>query len=371
MISTSIPNNITSQAIKDMFKTDSFTKQSTPSRKPQTAAIISYKYHIKQKVLLTLICMSLGVVFSIDLGENNWQSGINGGLLGLSVGFFILFAEFTLQKYPYALLVHTTQSLGLGMLIALMTSCLTYFILPSSSLLASAISLGCALTFPYLSYTLRREVGNHVETTNTSSGLSQISQSPKILDTSSIIDGRIFDLCHTGFFEGPLLIPRFVLGELQFIADSPQSWRRTRGKRGLEILNSLQNIPDVQIQIIEEEFSDIPEVDHKLIKLAKKQGAKLVTNDWNLAKVASLQEVQTLNVNQLAHQLKPPVLPGEVIRVFINKEGDLAGQGVAHLDDGTMIVVDQAREYIKETVDVVITKFMQTQSGRILFGSRV
>ena len=276
-------------------------------------------------------------------------------------------------KYPLTLVIGCSASGMIGLLLAGVFSLVISSIFPNFPYLISTLSFSGLILFPYVTVQIGlrivHEHGNQKVSVQPSDGPSRYTS--KVIDTSAIIDGRLLELCTTGFFEGPLLIPRFVLGELHFIADSPQSWKRARGKRGLDILDNLQNIPDVQIQIIEEEFSDIPEVDHKLIKLAKQQGAKLVTNDWNLAKVASLQGIQTLNVNQLSHQLKPPVLPGEVIRVLINKEGDLAGQGVAHLDDGTMVVVDQAREYIKETVDVVITKFMQTQSGRILFGSRL
>ncbi|MDI6632612.1 MAG: PIN domain-containing protein, partial [Thermoanaerobacteraceae bacterium] len=191
----------------------------------------------------------------------------------------------------------------------------------------------------------------------------------KILDTSAIIDGRIADLCASGFIEGTLLIPVFVLEELQHIADSNDILKRNRGRRGLDILNQIRKEAKVKVQVYENvaDLADNPEVDAKLIQLAKKMGAKIITTDFNLNKVAELQGVRVLNVNELANALRPIVLPGEEMVVQIIRDGKEAGQGVAYLDDGTMIVVDNGKRYIGHAVRVVVTSVLQTPAGRMIF----
>ncbi|MEW6324913.1 MAG: PIN domain-containing protein [Nitrospirota bacterium] len=189
----------------------------------------------------------------------------------------------------------------------------------------------------------------------------------KLLDTSVIIDGRIADLCETGFMEGSFILPQFILQELQHIADSSDSLKRARGRRGLDVLRRIQEMPGIVVSIVEEDFPQIREVDAKLVALAKKLTAKIVTNDLNLNKVASLQGVKVLNINELSNALRPVVLPGESLRVFVLKEGKEAGQGVAYLEDGTMVVVDDAKRLISKYVDVVVTSVLQTTAGRMIF----
>ncbi|HXB56759.1 MAG TPA: PIN domain-containing protein [Vicinamibacteria bacterium] len=189
----------------------------------------------------------------------------------------------------------------------------------------------------------------------------------KVLDTSVIIDGRIADICETGFLEGTLVVPQFVLRELQQVADSSDSLKRNRGRRGLDILQKVQKMSNVQVQIVETDFPEIREVDLKLIELARRMSGKIVTNDFNLNKVAQLRGVAVLNINELANSLKPVVLPGEVLRVFIIKEGKEAGQGVAYLDDGTMVVVDQAKKAMGRTIEVTVTSVLQTTPGKMIF----
>ena len=193
-------------------------------------------------------------------------------------------------------------------------------------------------------------------------------KSSKILDTSVIIDGRIADICDTGFMEGPLLLPQFVLRELQLVADSTDPQKRNRGRRGLDVMQRIQKTASVQVQIVEEDFPQIREVDLKLIELAKKIEGKILTNDFNLNKVAQLQHVPVLNINELANALKPVVLPGEIMRVFILKEGKEYNQGVAYLDDGTMVVVDNAKKMISKTIDISVTSVLQTTAGKMIFG---
>ncbi|MDQ0202770.1 PIN/TRAM domain-containing protein [Pectinatus haikarae] len=189
----------------------------------------------------------------------------------------------------------------------------------------------------------------------------------KLLDTSVIIDGRIADICQSGFIEGTLLIPVFVLEELQHIADSSDLLKRTRGRRGLDVLKRIQTEFDMFVQIDERDFDEISEVDSKLIKLAQVAGGKIITNDYNLNKVADLQGVSVLNINELANALKPVVIPGEAMTVTIVKDGKEQGQGVAYLDDGTMIVVEGGRKYINTTLPVAVTSVLQTAAGRMIF----
>src|SRR5512134_2270267 len=189
----------------------------------------------------------------------------------------------------------------------------------------------------------------------------------KVLDTSVIIDGRIADICETGFLEGTLVVPQFVLRELQQVADSSDSLKRNRGRRGLDVLQRVQKMTGVQVQIVETDFPEVKEVDLKLIELAKRLSGKIVTNDFNLNKVAQLRGVAVLNINELANSLKPVVLPGEVLRVLVVKEGKEAGQGIAYLDDGTMVVVDQGKRAIGRTIEVTVTSVLQTTAGRMIF----
>jgi len=193
----------------------------------------------------------------------------------------------------------------------------------------------------------------------------------KILDTSVIIDGRVADICETGFMDGTLVIPQFVLRELQQVADSADSLKRNRGRRGLDILQKIQKMGGLDVSISEVDFPEVKEVDLKIIELAKSMSGKIVTNDFNLNKVAHLRGVEVLNINELANALKPVVLPGEFMRVFILKEGKEYNQGVAYLDDGTMVVVDNARKWIGKNVDITVTSVLQTTAGKMIFGKTI
>ncbi len=193
----------------------------------------------------------------------------------------------------------------------------------------------------------------------------------KILDTSVIIDGRIADVCDAGFLDGTLVVPQFVLRELQFVADSADSMKRNRGRRGLDILQKMQKTAGVDVMISDVDFPEVREVDLKLIELARTLPGKIVTNDFNLNKVAQLRGIDVLNINQLASALKPVVLPGEMMKVFILKEGKESSQGVAYLDDGTMVVVDNARRLIGKTIDIVVTSVLQTTAGKMIFGRHI
>jgi len=193
----------------------------------------------------------------------------------------------------------------------------------------------------------------------------------RILDTSVIIDGRIADVCETGFLDGTLVVPQFVLKELQLVADSSDALKRNRGRRGLDILQKIQKMSGVEVIVSDLDFPEVREVDLKLIELARSLHGKIVTNDFNLNKVAQLRGIEVLNINELANALKPVVLPGEFMKVFILKEGKEYNQGVAYLDDGTMVVVDNARRLIGKTIDVVVTSVLQTTAGKMIFGRHI
>ena len=193
------------------------------------------------------------------------------------------------------------------------------------------------------------------------------SSTPKLLDTSVIIDGRIKELCNTGFIEGPLMVPLFVLNELQIISDSADATKRNRGRRGLDILKDMQDANKVAIEVVEDDYNDLTEVDSKLMRLALDKQWKLMTNDFNLNKVARVQGIEVLNLNELANVLKPALIAGEWIRVQVMKEGKEVHQGVAYLDDGTMIVVEDGKPYVGQNVEVMVTSILQTSAGRMIF----
>ena len=226
-----------------------------------------------------------------------------------------------------------------------------------------------------LSFTLITALGitigvyKTIDSEKTSKGFSLRSKGvTKILDTSVIIDGRIADVAEAGFIEGEIIIPKFIIKELQYIADSGEPTKRVRGRRGLDVLNKMQNeIPDIVIKITNQDFPKIKEVDLKLVELAKKLKGIVITNDFNLNKVAGLEGVKVLNLNELSNSLKPIVLPGEIINLQLVKEGKEQNQALGYLDDGTMVVVDDARRYMGKEVDVSVTSVLQTSTGRMIF----
>ncbi|MBF0472738.1 MAG: TRAM domain-containing protein [Nitrospirae bacterium] len=197
-----------------------------------------------------------------------------------------------------------------------------------------------------------------------------VAENIKIIDTSAIIDGRIADVCDTGFVDGIFIVPQFILQELQHIADSADSIKRSRGRRGLDVLHRIQKISGINVQIVDENFPNIKEVDSKLVAIAKLMNGKIITNDFNLNKVAQLQNVSVLNINELSNALKPVVLPGELMKVFIMKEGKEAMQGIAYMDDGTMVVVENSRKLIGKNISVIVTSVLQTTAGRMIFAKR-
>jgi uncharacterized protein YacL len=291
-------------------------------------------------------------------------------LLGASLGVLFIFFEMRLERASLKRLIGAGAGSIFGILGALMIShLLSITALDKVSL--SFLQVTLLLLMAYVGLVLGANKGDLLNL-SALGGLFSSEAKPKrnfkILDTSVIIDGRISDVCETGFVDGVLIVPQFVLRELQLVADSSDQFKRNRGRRGLDILHRMQKMGTIQVQLVEEDFPQMREVDMKLIELAKLFEAKIVTNDFNLNKVAQLQGVPVLNINELANALKPVVLPGEAMRVFILKEGKEYNQGVAYLDDGTMVVVDNAKKMISKTIDIAVTSVLQTTAGKMIFG---
>lgn len=299
--------------------------------------------------------------------ENHWEFLLMGFAIGAALGGLVLMAEYTLQKASFGVIVGGTTGLAVGLLLTGLIEWVGSAVFDVEAFLFHVGGLVFLLGLPYLGITLGARFGLEQLGGSSRPVETMALDSKKILDTSVIIDGRVADLCETGFLEGTFLVPQFILHELQHIADSSDSLKRARGRRGLDMLNKIQKMVDIDVRIIDDDFPNVKEVDSKLVVLAKKLGAKVVTNDLNLNKVAELQGVRVLNINELCNALRPVVLPGEMIRVFVLKEGKEAGQGVAYLDDGTMIVVDNAKRHIGRNVDVIVTSVLQTTAGRMIF----
>jgi len=316
--------------------------------------------------LLFLLCGASGYLLGASFSS---PAAVAGGAVGLLLAALTLLLERELRKVPLKNLLTGFIGFALGVLLANLLSNVFLSASLNNEEVIFPILGGLYGICGYLGLRTGLKKGDEIHLT----GLKIFSQPPsknenaKILDTSVIIDGRIADVTETGFVEGPLLIPQFVLSELQHIADSPDPVKRTRGKRGLEVLHRIQKQADVEVRIVETDYPSVREVDAKLVELAKEVHGKIVTNDSNLNKVAALQGISVLNINELANSLKPIVLPGEEMNVRILKEGKEMGQGVAYLDDGTMIVVDNGRRQIGKTVDVVVTSVLQTPAGRMIF----
>jgi uncharacterized protein YacL len=297
-------------------------------------------------------------------------SSLTDAVVGAAIGLAIILFELRLRQISLKRLIGAAIGSVLGIIGAYLFSLVIRNALKPGAT-QSFLQLMVILLMAYVGLIVGANKGDLLNLSALGGifgGEKQAKKSYKILDTSVIIDGRIADIAETGFLDGVLVIPQFVLRELQLVADSADSLKRNRGRRGLDILQRIQKIVTLQVQIVEDDFPAIREVDMKLIELAKLMEGKIVTNDFNLNKVAQLQGVDVLNINELANSLKPIVLPGEAMRVFILKEGKEYNQGVAYLDDGTMVVVDNARKVIGKTIDIAVTSVLQTTAGKMIFG---
>jgi uncharacterized protein YacL len=296
---------------------------------------------------------------------------VGGAAVAIVAGLLIVFFELRIRQVSLKRLIGAAIGSILGILGAYLISMILARALPADSATTAFLQLGILMWMAYCGLIVGASKGdllNLAALGGLFGGEKSSKQTFKILDTSVIIDGRIADIVETGFVDGALVIPQFVLRELQLVADSADSMKRNRGRRGLDILQRIRKVPELTVQIVEDDFPNIREVDMKLIELAKLYNCKIVTNDFNLNKVAQLHGVEVLNINELANALKPVVLPGETMRVFILKEGKEYGQGVAYLDDGTMVVVDNARKMISKTIDITVTSVLQTTAGKMIFG---
>jgi uncharacterized protein YacL len=294
--------------------------------------------------------------------------GLNG-LIGVSLGGLIIWIETRLRSAEVTDLLGALIGGAIGLGLAKTIGAALFWADAGDRRIVFLHSF-ILLVFPYLGIVMGARKGEWLEPARVASLFRDTGPQKRyrILDTSVIIDGRIADVCETGFLDGTLVIPQFVLKELQLVADSADSMKRNRGRRGLDILQKIQKMAGVDVMISDVDFPDIREVDLKLIELGRTLQGKIVTNDFNLNKVAQLRGVQVLNINELANSLKPVVLPGEFMKVFILKEGKEYNQGVAYLDDGTMVVVDNARRMISRNIDVVVTSVLQTTAGKMIFG---
>ena len=322
------------------------------------------------KIMVFAVCSVGGYFIGAELEslrQIRWAPWI-----GLTVGMFVaalaLSVEKIINRIPLKVLVGGTLGLVLGLSIAKL---IAYgFTLLEDTTIRVAIFIILSCIFGYIGMVFGSIKVEELRLPNWSwltRGVSRGGHSSKILDTSVIIDGRIADIVETGFIGGVLVIPEFVLQELQHIADSPDPTRKVRGRRGLDIIKRLQLEKSIEVRIDRQDFDNMNDVDAKLVALALSMGGEIVTNDYNLAKVAEVQGITVLNINQLANALKPVVLPGEVLRLQILKEGKEQGQGIAYLEDGTMVVVENASRHLGKEVEVSVTSILQTTAGRLIF----
>ncbi len=319
-------------------------------------------------VVRTFLIACTGAV-SFTLGPFGLH-GLPAAGVGLLIALVVLLAELRLRRAALGGLLGGAFGAVLGVFAALLVT-LVISRTDEPEPTKSFLEFSALFAFGYLGLVLGSRRGGevHVDALDGFFGKKAAApESMKLLDTSVLIDGRIADICEAQFLEGVLGVPQFVLHELQMVADSSEALKRQRGRRGLEVLQRIQKMPQVEVRILEADFPQAGDVDHKLVELARRTGAKIVTNDFNLNKVATVQGIAVLNVNLLAHALKPVVLPGEPMRVLILREGKEANQGVAYLDDGTMVVVDGARRMINKSVDIIVTSVHQTTAGKMIFG---
>lgn len=304
-----------------------------------------------------------------------WVPEIEWGFVGMLSGLFSVQLIRQLSRLTPKVQVTGIVTLGFTFLLLSGWLSLNLFFLAETPLLQRFLSLLGLLFIPLLALQAGRALvdawlpAGQGKKGPSSTEVSSGSDTPNLLDSSAIIDGRILSLSKTGFLRGRLLVPKCILKELQLLADSPNPDKRIRGKRGLDILSQLRSLPHISVSIPEHEPHPHLPVDQQLLHLAESLDGGIITNDWNLAQIATLQGLTILNINELTYELRPLVLPGQTIRVFIQKEGQGSGQGAAHLDDGTLVIVDNGSHLIGRSVDVQVSRYMQTNTGRMIFAS--
>ncbi|NLA25944.1 MAG: PIN/TRAM domain-containing protein [Firmicutes bacterium] len=323
----------------------------------------------------------IAVIGSPAMPFSPWgYSAVGGGLFGLLFYFitppfistcrrFLDWCENRLKVIPTQDIILVVVSMIITLVLGLLISYPIYKIPHAGVYIAPVVILLLVLIGVRFIFNRKEEFAfiTSFFNRNSRAAVAADNETFKILDTSAIIDGRIVDICKTGFLEGIIVVAGFVLEELRHIADSPDLLKRNRGRRGLDILNKIQKEMDIPVQIYEGDFEELAEVDSKLVRLAKVLNGKIITNDFNLNKVCELQGITVLNINELANAVKPVVLPGEEMTAQIIKDGKESGQGVAYLEDGTMVVVEGGKRHIGETIDVLVTSVLQTAAGRMIF----
>lgn len=316
--------------------------------------------------LLVLFASASGYFITFQIAGSKFA--YIGFISGLLIAALALIFEERVKRAPLRIVAGGAVGLITGLIVA---NLLTYPLMINNDNryleLSAYLLANCVIGYLGLSIGMKKGDEFDGDFLKGPSSQAKAKSSGLIIDTSVIIDGRIAEVCETGFLDGELIVPQFVLQELQYIADSPDPVKRARGKRGLDVLKSIQSSKKVDVSITERDFPDIREVDSKLVALAKELHGKIVTNDANLNKVAELHGVNVLNLNKLATAMKPVVLPGEVMNILVLKEGKEHGQGVGYLEDGTMVVIDNAREHLGKSIDVSITSVLQTTGGRMIF----
>lgn len=320
------------------------------------------------RIFFVILSAVVGYFTAISFISLDLKWGFAGAAAGFGISGVLIIIESWMRKVSVRNLSAAVFGLIFGLFMSwVLTS--TIKLIPMDPRVFSTIQIVLTLIFCYLGMIISIRGKDEFNLVIPYVKFSRQNQKDEImvLDTSVIIDGRIADIIATKFIEGKVIIPRFVLKELQQIADSSDALKRNRGRRGLDILQKIQKNPNMDVRIEDEDFPDISDVDAKLVKLAKVLGAKVLTNDYNLNKIAQLQDVAVLNINELANALKAVVLPGEVLDIKIIKEGKEFNQGVAYLEDGTMIVVDNTRQLIGQNVRAVVTSVLQTSAGRMIF----
>lgn len=323
------------------------------------------------RVLLVVFSASIGYVVGNTFGSAQPWHSLIGMLIGGVFAFVVIAVEYVIKKFSFEGLIAPTVGVILGMVTASFIVGWLDLILPRTFIIFQQVkpftTIALMLFLGYIGFAVGIKLKGDLRMLPAPTFGRGGMEAPKVLDTSVIIDGRIADICKLGFVEGTLVIPRFVLNELQNIADSTEPLRRTRGRRGLDILNEIQKQLSIDVRISEVDFPDVREVDSKLVRLAKQLSAKIVTNDFNLNKVAQFQGIEVLNVNDLANALKPIVLPDEDFIIKIIKEGKEPGQGVGYLDDGTMVVVENGSRLVGKEVKVTVASVLQTSAGQMIF----
>lgn len=317
------------------------------------------------------ILRTLVIIAGPLIGYFQISSDAKGILIGVGAALVVLAIEIIIQQVPLDSLIAGTLGGVIGLICAKLLDWVIYHMNNDALyVIAQKYSLLLKIVLAYLGVMIFVRKQSELELLDKDiilKGSAKKHQDIKILDTSALIDGRVADVCDTRFLSGMLVVPKFVLKELQAVADSSDTYKRAKGRRGMEILARMQEESKVPVRIFEKDYTDVPEVDGKLVLLAKDIKGKIVTTDFNLNKIASVQGIEVLNINDLANALRPVVLPGEAMTMFVAKEGKERDQGVGYLDDGTMVVIEDGRRFVGKRIDVTVASVLQTSAGRIIF----